>query len=69
MGATKKIKKILIDKGMTQVDLAEAAGKNALTLRNQLCRDNMTYESIEHLCDVLGYDIVFRDRETSRIVD
>lgn len=69
MGATRKIKKMLIDKGMTQVDLAEAADKNPLTLRNQLYRDNLTYKSVEHLCDVVGYDIVFRDRETGRVID
>ena len=69
MGATKKIKKILLDKDMTQVTLAELAGKNLLTMRNQLSRDNLTYASVEHLCDVLGCDIVFRDRETGRIYD
>lgn len=69
MGASKKIKKMLIDKGLTQVELAELADKNVLTLRNQLSRDNLTYKSVEHLCDVLGYDIVFRDKQTGRIVD
>lgn len=69
MGATKKIKKILIDKDMTQVTLAELADKNVLTLRNQLSRDNLTYKSVEQLCDVLDYDIVFRRRSDGKIID
>lgn len=69
MGATRKIKKMLIDKGMTQVELADLADKNVMTLRNQLSRDGLTYKSVEHLCDVLDYDIVFRDRKTGKIID
>lgn len=69
MGASKKIKKALLEKDMSQIKLAEIAGKDVGSLRNQLYRDNLTYASVEHLCDVLGYDIVFRDRETGRIID
>ena len=69
MGATKKIKKVLLDKELNQVQLAGLAGKDVQALRNQLYRDNLTYASVEHLCDVLGCDIVFRDRETGRIYD
>lgn len=69
MGASKKIRKALVEKGINQVRLAEIAGKDVGALRNQLYRDNLTYASVEHLCDVLGYDIVFRDRETGRIID
>ena len=69
MGATKKIKKILLEKNFSQIRLAELAGKDVQTLRNQLYRDKFTYASVEHLCDVLGCDIVFRDRETGRIYD
>lgn len=69
MGATKKIKKVLLEKDMTQIDLAEIADKDVQALRNQLYRDNLTYASVEHLCDVLGCDIVFRDRESGKIYD
>lgn len=69
MGASKKIKKILLDKDMTQVNLAALAGKDVQVLRNQLYRDNLTYSSVEYLCDILNCDIVFRDRETGRIYD
>lgn len=69
MGASKKIKKVLIDKGLTQVDLASMADKGVQTLRSQLYRDNLTYASVEHLCNVLDCDIVFRDRTTGKIYD
>lgn len=69
MGATKKIKKILLEKNLTQIQLAELAGKDVQALRNQLYKDSFTYASVEHLCDSLGCDIVFRDRETGRIYD
>ena len=69
MGASKKIKKILFDKEMTQIDLAQRAKKDVQTLRNQLYRDNFTYASVEHLCNALNCEIVFRDKETGRIYD
>ena len=69
MGATKKIKKILLEKNLNQIQLAELADKDVQSLRNQLYKDRFTYASVEHLCDVLGCDIVFRDRETGRIYD
>lgn len=67
MGATRKIKRVLFEKGLTQIDLAALADKNIQALRNQLSRDNLAYASVEHLCDALGCDIVFRDRETGEI--
>ena len=69
MGASRKIKRVLFEKQMTQVQLAELADKDINALRNQLCRDNLTYASVEHLCDALGCDIVFRDRKTGTIYD
>lgn len=69
MGAAKKIRKVLLEKNLNQVKLAELAGKDVQALRNQLYKDSFTYASVEHLCDVLGCDIVFRDRETGRIYD
>lgn len=69
MGASKKIKKALLEKDMTQVQLAELAGKQLQALRNQLYRDNLTYANVELFCNVMGYDIVFRDRVTGKIID
>lgn len=69
MGASKKIKKALVEKDMTQVQLAELTGKHLQALRNQLYRDNLTYANVELFCNVMGYDIVFRDRITGKIID
>ena len=76
MGASKKIKKILVDKGMTQVELAKAIGerdnkppKDVQQIRNALSRDTFTYAILEHWLDILGCDIVFRDRETGKLYD
>ena len=69
MGASKKIKKALLEKDMTQVQLAALAGKNLQALRNQLYRDNLTYANVELFCDIMGYEIVFRDKVTGKIID
>lgn len=67
MGASKKLKKAMIDKKVTQVTLAEMTGKNLQALRNMFYRDNMTYATIEQLADALGCDVVLQDRETGEI--
>ena len=67
MGAAKKIKMVLIDREMTQIDLSDISGKNIQTVRNMLCRDNMSYATVEHFADILGCDVVFRDRKTGKL--
>ena len=68
MGASKKIKKALIDKGITQKELAERVGyKNIVSIYNMLGRDNMTFEVIERWADAIDCDVVLRDRETGKI--
>ena len=69
MGASKKIRRVLFEKELTQVELAKLAGKDVQALRNQLYRDNFTYASVEHLCDALGVEIVFRDKESGKLYD
>lgn len=69
MGASKKIKKILIDKDMTQEDFADAIGKEAQQTRNALYRDSSSFSTIENWLDAIGCDIVFRDRATGKIYE
>lgn len=69
MGAKKKIKLLLAEKGITQTALARKAGKSEQTLRNLLARDSMRYETVEQLLDVIDCDIVFRDRKTGKIFE
>lgn len=70
MGASKRIKQILIDKGMTQVEFAEIVmpGKKTATaqVRNLLACDTFRFSTVEQWLDVLGYDIVFVERKTKK---
>jgi len=67
MGASKKLKMILLDKGIRQADLAEMTGRHLPTLRNMFYRDNMTYATVEQLADALGCDVVLWDRKTGKL--
>lgn len=68
MGVSKKIKMALIDKGIKQKELAESLGyKSINSIYNALNRDSMTFEVAERWADVIGCDIVLRDRETGKI--
>ena len=69
MGASKKIKKILIDKGLSQAEFAGIVNKDPQQMRNSLCRDSSNYATIEKWLDAIGVDIVFRDRETGRLYE
>lgn len=69
MGASKKIKKILIDKNINQKMFAEELGKDYQQVQNALFRDTFNCRILEEWLDVLGCDMVFRDRETGKIYD
>lgn len=40
--------------------------KSPNTVYNMLRRDNMTFATVEMMADILGCDIVFKDRETGK---
>lgn len=70
MGASKKIKMALLDKGMTQKELSDRLGyigKN--TVYNLLGRDSLSFEAVERWADVIGCDVVLRDRASGKIYD
>lgn len=70
MGASKKIKMALLDKGITQKELAEQlgyVGKN--TVYNLLGRDNLSFKAVERWADIIGCDVVLRDRASGKIYD
>lgn len=70
MGASKKIKKVLIDKDIKQKELAERLGyKGRTSIYNMLAKDNLTFENVERWADAIGCDVVLRDRETGKIYD
>ena len=69
MGASKKIKKILIDREMTQSDFADAIGKDHQQTKNALCRDTFQYNLLEQWLDAIGCEIVFRDKTSGKLYD
>lgn len=66
MGAADKIKEVLKHRHIKQYELAEMTGRNAQTLRSMLYKDNMTYATVEEIADILGCDIIFKDRKTGK---
>lgn len=67
MSMKKQIKKALVSRQMTQIELAEKLGKSFGTVRNTLCNDNMRISTLEEYADALGCDVVLLDRETGEI--
>lgn len=69
MGASKKIKKILIDREMTQADFADAIGKDVQQTKNALCRDTFNFNLLESWLDCIDCEIVFRDKTSGKLYD
>lgn len=67
MGSRIKIRKALLSKGMTQIQLAEKLGRPVGTVRNNLSNDNLKVTTLEEYADALGCDVVLRDRETGEL--
>lgn len=68
MGISKKFKIALLDKDIQQKELAERLGyKGKNTVYNMLKRDNMTIATAEQWADLIGCDVVLRDRATGKI--
>lgn len=73
MKASKTIKMIMVDKGVTVNDLAERTGKSAPTINNTFYNDRhstkggMTLSIAAEYAEALGCEIVFRDKETGKI--
>ena len=55
MAKTKlRIKELLKEKGMTQVELAERLGITPISLNQQLARNTFTLDRLEEIADVFG---------------
>lgn len=64
MSATKHIRRVLFEKDIKGLELADMIGKPKQSLYNQLNRDTWKFSEVEKIADALGCDIVFKDRET-----
>lgn len=73
MGASKQLRQIIKDKGIKFKEFAKEYNPESKSeyktqlVSNMLTRDNMTFATVEDMADILGCDVVFRDRETGKI--
>lgn len=68
MGASKKIKQIMIEKDINVKNLSELVDfvSSPQALSNKLYKDNFNFIDVEKLADVLGCDVKIVDRETGK---
>lgn len=66
-GASVKLSMAMLDKGISKADFAREADMPVQSLYNMLNRNTMKYKQVEMFADILGCDIVLRDRETGKI--
>jgi len=50
-------------KKVKQIELAELMGCPLQSLRNKLYRDTFPYKEVEHIADLLGFDIAAVQRQ------
>lgn len=67
MGASKRIRMAMIDKGIKPRHLEQTTGIKSQLISNSLNKDNMTFKRVEMLAEALGCEVVLRDKETGRI--
>lgn len=66
MGASKTIKKILIDKEITITKLAELLGKPRATVSNTMFNDNFQVSTLLCYLDQLDCELIVRDMDNGR---
>ncbi|MBC5630632.1 helix-turn-helix transcriptional regulator [Clostridium sp. NSJ-6] len=57
MDITKIIKKLLIDKGMTQTELAKKLNTSSGNLTNKLRRNDFRISELEEISEAIGYEL------------
>ena len=62
MTATEAIK-ALLDRGLSQAELAEALGTTRQNLLNKLNRDNFTAKDLFAIVKILGFSLTFKADE------
>ena len=73
MGAGKRIRLIIKNKGMKFKDFASMynpdskAENKTQVVSNMITRDNMTFATVEEMMELLNCEILFRDKDTGEI--
>ena len=68
LGAKVRIRAMMKMRGKHYADIAEMTGRTENTIKNKMFRDNLNYRFVEEVADMLGFDIIFRDRFTGKEV-
>lgn len=67
MGASKQIKKAMLEKNIKVAALAEKIGMKPSALSTKLYRDAMSYSDVLEMADALDCDVKLVDRKTGKI--
>ena len=61
MGASKQIKKIMIEKNIKVSELAHRIGMKQQSLSTKLYRDTMSFSDVEKIANAIGCEVVIKD--------
>lgn len=62
MTASAIIKKILEEKGISQVELAKMMNMSRQNLNNKLSRDNFTIKELSNISKILDVSLIIKDK-------
>lgn len=66
-GIAKPLKMAMVDKGVSQKQIADRLELSTQSLNNSLKHDRMVFNTAQQIADILNCDIVLQDRETKKI--
>lgn len=66
--ANEKIREAMTASGTGAQQLADSLGLPKQTLYNKLCRDTMSYKTVQTIADIMGYDIALVSRRDGSII-
>jgi DNA-binding Xre family transcriptional regulator len=66
MAATKIIKQLLLERGLTSKDLADKLGILPQSMSNKLYRDNFSFEEVVKIADYLNCDVKVITRDSKK---
>jgi len=66
VGASKPIKQLMQEKGVSVKELAEMLEINPQSMSNKLYRDSFSYNEVVKIADLLGCDVKLIMRDTGK---